>query len=114
MNTLNKKKYFYYSYNKKNLPPIYKFMELNLICGLKFLSEKKLKAFIPYKNGQPLYKRIKLLYKPSHKFIINFKTLDKINKYKNSTFLMFTNIGFVTNHEALNKRVGGIIFCRLN
>jgi len=40
---LNKKKYFYYSYNHRNMTFIKKFIQLNLIRGSKLIGDKKLK-----------------------------------------------------------------------
>jgi len=111
---LNKKKYFYYSYNHRNMTFIKKFIQLNLIRGSKLIGDKKIKIFIQYVNGRPIYTSIKFLYKPSNKFIVNLKTLVKINKYRNNgTYLLFTSKGFITNHEAVLNKTGGILFCKI-
>jgi len=114
INSLNKKKYFYYLYNKRNITFIKKFIQLNIIKGLKIINKRKIKIFIPYINGKPTYDTIKFLYKPSNKFIVNLKTLVKINKYRNNgVYLMFTSKGFVSNHEAVLNKTGGILFCKI-
>jgi ribosomal protein S8 len=93
---------------------IKKLIQLNLIKGLKIITNRKIKVFIPYINGKPIYTNIKFLYKPSNKFIVNLKTLTKINKYHNNgTYLLFTNKGFITNHEAVLNKTGGILFCKI-
>jgi ribosomal protein S8 len=112
---LNKKKYFYYSYNHRNMIFIKKLIQINLIKGLKIIGDKKIKIFIQYINDKPIYSNIKFLYKPSNKFIVNLKTLIKINKYRNNgTYLLFTSKGFITNHEAVLNKTGGILFCKIN
>jgi ribosomal protein S8 len=114
ISSLNKKKYFYFKFNKRNLPFLRKFIQLNLISGVRILKNKKLKIFISYVNGKPLYTKIKFLYKASNKFVVNLKTLVKINKYRNNgVYLLFTSKGLVTNHEAVLFNTGGILFCKI-
>jgi ribosomal protein S8 len=115
INILNKKIYFYFYIDKQNQKYLKKLIQLNIIKGVKALGNNKIKVFITYINGKPLYKNIKLLYKPSNKFIVNLNTLKKIHKYKNvPVYLLFTNKGFLTNMEAITHKTGGILFCRIN
>lgn len=114
INLLNKKKYFYYKFYKKSKIVATKFIELNLIKSITHTKDKTYKISINYKNNMAICTNIKNMYKISHPIYVNIATLKKLKKLKtNSFYLLFTSTGLITNQQALNHNVGGIIFCKI-
>lgn len=113
--TKNKKTQFEYPYTKKLEPLIKKLIELNALSFAKFNTKtNKWIIGISYTNNNITYPYIKPLYRLSNKFKINLKTLKHIRQYKSTNaYLMFTHKGILTNLEALNHKIGGLLFCQL-
>lgn len=110
---LAKKKYFYHNLNKKNEPFIKKLILLNILSACEKLNTKQAKLTVFYKNENRFFKKIKLMYKLSAPFYIKWKTLIKIKNFKhNSLYLLLTNKGCLTNHEAIKFKIGGILLCK--
>jgi len=116
INILNKKKYFYFRFNKRSKQLLYKFIEINIISSATLLEKNtnNYKISIAYKHNEPVCKNIKNFYRKSHLTHINIKTLKKLKSYKhNALYLLSTNQGIITNHEALNYCVGGVLMCKV-
>lgn len=115
-NYLAKKKYYYFNnINNKTKSILYKFIELGLIKNTQFINESCIKIYPTYSNEQRIFTNLKILYKPSQKKNINIRTLKKLKKYKYNYFIiLLTTKGLLTNIEALNNNIGGIILCKCN
>ena len=115
-NCLAKKKYYYFNnINNKTKSVLYKFIELGLIKHVKFINKNYIQIYPTYINEQRIFTNLKILYKPSHKKNINVNTLKKLKKYKYNCFIiLLTTKGLLTNIEALNNGVGGILLCKCN
>ena len=116
-NAIAKKKYYYFDINKKSQQILLKFIELGLIASVKYIDvkTKKCKIFINYTNKTTVFKTLKILLKLGKKINISLKTTLKLKKYKtNSTFLMLSSKGIITNFEAINFKIGGVLLCKCN
>lgn len=111
----NKKKSFEHPYIKKLEPIIKKLIELNVLSYAKYNKEtKKWTIGLSYINNELTYQNVKPLYKISNRFKVNIKTLKNIKQYKSShAYILFTTKGILTNLEALNHKIGGILICQL-
>lgn len=110
---ISKKKYFFIKTNKKTNLLLQKLIQCNLISS----SELILKNLVKIYPNQKLFlfksTNFKILYKTSKKWKINIKTLSRLKNFKNSNFfLLSTNCGILTNQEALQKKIGGVIICK--
>jgi ribosomal protein S8 len=90
-------------------------VKLNLITIVKKNINKNLivDIYFQYIGGEPLFKNIKNLNKPSKTTLINYKQLLKINKKNNSLFIISTNKGLITNFEAEKYKIGGNIILKI-
>lgn len=116
-NMLAKKKYYLLHTNKINIIILKKFIQLGLIKYVKINTKnsKLFYVFINYIKYGNVSKKIKTLYKPSKKQNIKIKTLEIQKKFKtNSTILLLTSKGLLTNFEALEQKIGGILLCQIN
>jgi ribosomal protein S8 len=116
-NSLAKKKY-YTIYSNKTLKIILKkFIELGLIkyVSISKKNNKIICIYINYIQNSTIFKKITSLYKPSRKRNITNKTLRIRKQLKsNSTLLLLTSKGLLTNFEALHQNIGGILLCQIN
>jgi ribosomal protein S8 len=116
-NSLAKKKYYTIYINKTIKVLLQKFIELGLI---KYTSPSKknkklVYIYVNYIKNSTVFRKITPLYKPSQKKNINIKTLlIKKNLRLNSTLLLLTSQGVLTNFEALHKKIGGVLLCQIN
>jgi ribosomal protein S8 len=115
MNYICKKKKLNLKIYKKDLKIIQIFVKLNLITIVKKNINKNLivDIYFQYIGGEPLFKNIKNLNKPSKTTLINYKQLLKINKKNNSLFIISTNKGLITNFEAEKYKIGGNIILKI-
>jgi len=116
-NAVAKKKYYYFNLNRKSQQVLLKFIDLGLIASIKYLDNNniKCKIFINYVNKTTTFKTLKILLKLGKKSSISLKTSLKLKKYKtNSTFLLLSSKGIITNFEAINFKIGGILLCKCN
>lgn len=109
----HKTKFFKIMYYPKIKPLLKIFFNLNTITKVKIVKNE---IFIWINTTNPLNTslKLKLIYKPSKPRKISLKTLLKIESstYSNILILM-TNKGMLTNIEALNKRIGGILLFKI-
>lgn len=113
-NSLAKKKYYYFRYIKKQLPLISKFLEIGLIKHI-VKSNNLLKIYINYAGKNCIYTNLKILRTPSNHQNINYSSLIKKKEYKtNTTYLIFSTKGILTNFEAIHEKTGGILLCKIN
>lgn len=81
-------------------------IKLGIILGYR-INGNILKIVI---NNTHSSKQIKLLSKPSMKINIKYKHILKIkNINTGSAYVLLTNKGILTLHEAINKKTGGIL-----
>lgn len=116
-NSLAKKKYYDIVFNKKTNTLLTKFIELGLIKQAFHPNKLKriIRIYINYIKGEKVYVNIINHYCLSKKKNINLKTLNiKKTLSKNTTFLLFTSLGIITNFEACKIRSGGLLFCQIN
>lgn len=106
-----KKKYVKIQLNKKDLELIKIFLRLNIISVVKEDTKTKnyFTIFFKYLKEEPVFTNIKNLYKPSRPVYIGLNELIKINKKKNNIFILSTNKGLITNFNAEQKKIGGIL-----
>ena len=112
LNQIYKKKKFNKRLNKYEYNLIKTLIKINLI---KFIIKKKnsYDIFINYLNNNMLFNNIKNTYKTSNLVFISVKKLIYItNKYK-VVLILNTSKGILTNYEAIEKGVGGIIIIKL-
>jgi ribosomal protein S8 len=87
-------------------------MKLNIIKFIK-KNNTSYDIFLNYLDGRLMFNNIKNAYKPSKLVFISYKKLKYItNKYK-VILILNTNKGVLTNFEAINMQVGGIIILKL-
>lgn len=116
MNYACKKKKLKLKIFKKDLKIVQIFIKLNLIKIIKNdLNSNSIliTIYFVYLSGEPVFRSIKNLNKPSKMNIINYKQLSKFNKKNNSLFLMSTSKGLLTNFEAEKYRIGGNIILKI-
>jgi ribosomal protein S8 len=116
-NSLAKKKYYTLYVNKTIKLILQKFIEIGLIKYVKNSKKnnKILYIHINYIKSNTVFKKIKSLYKPSRKQNLKLKTLLIKKQLKlNSTLLLLTSKGILTNFEALHQNTGGILLCQIN
>ena len=100
---------------KKDYKIIQIFLKLNIIKLIKTEKNKynSISIYFQYICNEPVYRNIKNLNKPSKPTLINYKQLIKINNKNNNIFILSTNKGLITNFEAENYRIGGIIIFKV-
>lgn len=67
------------------------------------------KIYLSYNNKLPSVSNIRLISTRSKKYPINIRSLCDLCKTRKGVALLSTNIGLLTNLEAANARVGGIL-----
>ncbi len=68
------------------------------------------RVFINYEKGHPIFWGIFRISKPSRHVYISIKTLKYIhNQY--FFFVLSTNVGYLSNTQALYKNIGGELIC---
>jgi ribosomal protein S8 len=116
-NSLSKKKYYSIYINKKTKKILQKFIELGLIkyTNTNKKNNKLIYIYVNYTKNMTVFKKIKILYKLSKKQNINTKTLLIKKELKsNSTLLLLTSKGILTNFEAIDNNIGGVLLCQIN
>jgi len=117
-NSLAKKKYYPSYFDNKTQTLLKKFIEIGLI-KYAITSKKNPKIIYIYinyikKNNNPFIS-ISSLYKLNKNKNINLKTLILHKNFKfNSTLLLLTSKGVLTNFEAMQYKVGGVLLCQIN
>ena len=111
LNYFLKKKYVKLILNKNDMKIIKIFMQLNIISMVKknWKHKNLYTIYFKYLKGEPVFGNINNLYKPSKPVSINLKELYKINKKKTHIFIMSTNKGLITNFNAEQKKLGGLL-----
>jgi len=112
LNLIYKKRKFRIKLNKNEYNLIKMLIKINLIKFIK-KNNNTYDIFLNYLNNRPLFNNIKNVYKSSKLIFISNKKLKYItNKYK-VILVLNTNKGILTNYEAINLNVGGIIILKL-
>lgn len=112
LNLIYKKRKFRIKLNKNEFNLIKMLVKINLI---KFIRKNKnsYDIYLNYLNNRPLFSNIINTNKSSKLIFISNKKLKYItNKYK-ILLILNTNKGILTNFEAINLKVGGIIILKL-
>lgn len=112
LNNVFKKKTIKASLTKSDIHLLKFFMKYNLISSVKKLENtKKNNKFIISINKNDKNKNINIinLYQPSKPVFINLKNLIKYNKKKNILLILSTHKGLITNFEAENLKIGGLL-----
>ncbi len=107
-----KKKFFLLNLKKNELHFCKILIKYNYIKYIKITNNKKIIIFLNYTNNKNIF-YIKNLYKPSLPKFIKIKELNKLNASKKYVYILSTNQGLITNIEALNKNIGGILLAKL-
>lgn len=111
INTNHKNLIFKIIFTKKNLVFLRILKSLNFIN--KFIIFKLnnlifIKIYAYYFKTKQLGKNFQIISTPSKMFLISFKALRLLHKRTgNSIFILSTDRGLITHHEALLKHVGG-------
>ena len=116
-NSLAKKKYYTIQKNKITLLLLKKFIQIGLVKSVKsnIKNTTLLYVYINYINNNNVYIKITTLYTLSKKKNVNIKTLLLKKKFNtNSTLLILTSKGLLTNFEAIAKNIGGVLLCQIN
>jgi ribosomal protein S8 len=112
LNLIYKKRKIRIKLNKYEYNLVKFLIKINLIKFIK-KNNKNYDIFFNYIYNKPIFRNIKNISKPSRPVFISNKKLKFIsNKYK-SIFLLNTNKGILTNLEAINMKVGGLIIFKL-
>jgi len=101
-------------YSKKLLKYLSIFKKIGLINQFVLkqdnIVKKKVDIYLFYYNLVPLSKNYKLLSRSSRKFYISYHALRLLSKRtKASVFLISTNRGLISHHEALKFKIGGLL-----
>jgi ribosomal protein S8 len=112
LNIIYKKRIVRTKLNKYEYNLIKTLIKINLI---KFVKKNKFTydIFINYLNSKPIFNNIKNTYKPSKLIFISKKKLKYITDKHKVILILNTNKGILTNFEAINMGVGGIIILKL-
>lgn len=97
--------------NKNDMKIIKILLQLNIISMVKknWNTKNSYTVFFKYLKGEPVFNSILNLYKPSKPVFIGLKELCTINKKKIKIFILSTNKGLITNFDAEQKKLGGVL-----
>lgn len=112
LNLIYKKRVLRTKLNKYEFNLIKSLIKVNLI---KFIRKNNFyyDIFLNYLGEKPLFSNIKNTYKSSKLIFISNKKLKYItNRYK-IIFILSTSKGILTNYEAIEMGVGGLIILKL-
>lgn len=112
VNYLLKKKNIKILINKKDLKILKIFIKLNLISSIK-INHNTYNVIFHYIDNEPTFKNIKNLFKTSNMIYLNLNQIKKINKKNNSIIILSTNKGLITNFEAEQYKIGGIVVLKI-
>ena len=96
--------------NFKNLLNL--FLRLNIIKEYKIVSYKYIDVFLNTNNFS-LNKELSIISTSKNKYYISLKGLEKLKRHTNVTYILETSKGVITDLEALNFHVGGILFFKI-
>jgi len=99
--------------NKNDFKIIKIFLKLNIIKIVKNKNNNFV-LYFKYLNKNTIFGNVKNFYKPSKPCFLNLKEIKKINKKKNNIFILSTNKGLITNFEAEQNNVGGILILTIH
>jgi ribosomal protein S8 len=113
LTAIAKKKNFIIPRIKKIENILKKFLQLNLIKNIKCYNNfYKITHTQIWKNIN--ISNFKIYFKKSHIKILSYKDLQILKKYKYSKFyLLSTNKGVLSINEAIKKKCGGILICKI-
>lgn len=111
INSSAKKTYCIINIDKKDFIILNKLINLNIIGGYEKITDTSVCVYIL--KSAPFLKNIKILHKIREQRKINLKTIKKINKIKKSIYILTTSRGLITNIEAENMKIGGLIIARI-
>ena len=108
INYILKRKKLKTKLNLKDFKILKIFIKLNIIRFVKKHKGEFIIYFKHYKN-EIIFNNIKNIYKPSKPHFMTFSQIKKINKKNNNIFFLSTNKGLITNFEAENYKIGGVL-----
>lgn len=112
LNLIYKKRKIRVKLNKYEFNLIKFLIKINLIKFVK-KNNKNYDIFFNYINNKPIFRNIKNISKPSRSVFITNKKLKYISNKHKTLFLLNTNKGILTNLEAINMKIGGLIILKL-
>lgn len=95
--------------NKNDFKIINIFIKLNIIKKIKKNKNYFLIHFKYLNSNDVVFNSIKNFYKPSKPYLLTLKEIKKINKKNNNIFILSTNKGLMTNFEAEENKIGGLL-----
>lgn len=88
-------------------------LNLNIIYGWHIILYNKKNYYIVYCNIKNT-KQLFTLLKPSKQFFLKFKNLQKLSKnYSTKNIYLTTSKGIISITNAINKKIGGILFFKI-
>ena len=75
------------------------------------IPNKVLNVSLSYKNGKHLIRGVARVSKPSHRRYIGVRDINSLSR--GELFLLSTPKGILTGTEAIQKRVGGEVLCKI-
>ena len=112
INLMYKKKLIKLKLNKYELNIIKALMKINLIKLVK-KNNNHYFIYLNYFEDEPLFKNIVNLNKSSKPIFITYNMLKYITYKYNIIIILNTNKGVLTNFEALNYKLGGVLILKL-
>lgn len=79
------------------------------IRGYQKKNQNKLNILLKYSKGVGVIKNIKQVSTPSQKVFISYFNLLKLKEFKYKVIILSTTQGILSDKEALNFKIGGII-----
>ena len=119
INKLKKNLYFFVIFTKKNYYFVKILKKFNVIHDFKLIKKNnfnfiKISLFF-YKNKN-ICSNLKIISRPAKTFLISYEALKLLNKKSGSSvFLISTDKGILSHHEAIKLKIGGslIVFFSL-
>lgn len=112
LNLIYKRRILRTKLNKYEYNLVKSLIKINLI---KFIKKNNFSydIFLNYLNERPLFNNIKNTYKPSKIIFISNKKLKYITNKHKVILILNTNKGILTNYEAIEMGLGGVIILKL-
>lgn len=99
-------------YDKNALLIIKLFWNWGLLHGYS-IKKKKIFIYFKFYNNKNVIININILSTPTNKFIYNYINLSKLNKSKNSLYILSSSIGIISNYTAIKYSLGGILLAEI-
>jgi ribosomal protein S8 len=112
LNLIYKKRIVRTKLNKYEYNLLKALIKINLIKFIK-KNEFSYDIFINYLGNRPLFNNIKNVYKSSQLIFISNKKLKYITNKHKIVLILNTSKGILTNYEAIEMGIGGVIILKL-